>query len=892
MSRLSAGYARLKTLYKNNLWQGRLILAVLITVLVLAVVRVSLPYTIIYSVSYWLNKQGVTTSIDNISINVRKGTFTLTGASGTRAGDQLFNIGRASIDWDWRPLSKKTIHITSIELDDFNLDTKQFPDAVVIAGIVIRQGVDTEEVPAPEEDLVAWDASLRQIDFSDLGFCFQQYDLPYDQREQASPLIDYCGSIENLSWQGDFDLDTTGAETEQPEQRIIVDAKLQINALQLFNNRIDGALIDIGNISLNRIRINGIDDIKLDSLMLEQLTLLQQSGHSKHKHAVDINTFEINQVSVDNTDSVNISSITLEKPLISMARDETGKFAYERWLLPQQEKQAETTQPPAANNTDNASLNIKLGDISVIEPELCYEQKPVKLPEKIEPLDYCLNLANSNWQGDIAVSAGGQTENMMISINGDLALSQLITTNNLLNRDLVSFENLVISQLGIDGFDNVVFEQLDLDNLAGLELTDTEGKHTLTVASVDVSDFSYRDNALGVDRVSVNDLGLEITQNKDGSLELDKWRTAGKEQPDDKKSNTDTGPDTKPLKIRVGEFNLDSNRVVEFTDMSVTPKMQVGLNELHINIKNLDSEKPGQKSPLELRAKTLKHGTIDISGVAMPFESMPSFDATGKITGLDLRVASPKAEQAIGHIIRSGQMDADIKLLSDKGKLDSNISLVLYHFNLKAKSKEDAAELDKKFGMPINQSLMLLKDKKDRIKLKIPITGDINNPDFDPTDAIIKATAKATTVTLITFYTPYGLAYAGGNVLFNLATGMNFDPLVFDPGSSMLTSAHESQLSKLSELLTERPGIHLVLCGSTNLGDRDKLFSEIIDPKKAPPPPSAERLQQLKQLAMERQENVKNHLVTQGKIAHNRLILCEPEHSDQADAIAGVEISI
>ena len=237
-------------------------------------------------------------------------------------------------------------------------------------------------------------------------------------------------------------------------------------------------------------------------------------------------------------------------------------------------------------------------------------------------------------------------------------------------------------------------------------------------------------------------------------------------------------------------------------------------------------------------------------------------------------------------------MDADLKLLSDKGQLDSSISLVLYHFNLKAKSKEDAAELDKKFGMPINQSLMLLKDKKDRIKLKIPITGDINNPEFDPTDAIIKATAKATTVTLVTFYTPYGLAYAGGNVLFNLATGMNFDPMVFDPGSSRLTSAHESQLSKLTELLTERPGIHLVLCGSTNLGDRDKLFSEIIDPKKAPPPPSAERLQQLKQLAMERQENVKNHLVTQGKIAHNRLILCEPEHSDQADAIAGVEISI
>ena len=186
---------------------------------------------------------------------------------------------------------------------------------------------------------------------------------------------------------------------------------------------------------------------------------------------------------------------------------------------------------------------------------------------------------------------------------------------------------------------------------------------------------------------------------------------------------------------------------------------------------------------------------------------------------------------------------------------------------------------------------MLLKDKKDRIKLDIPITGDINNPDFDATDAIIKATAKATSVTLITFFTPYGLAYAGGNVLFDIATSINFDPLIFEPGSSKLTDAQNEQLTKMIELLVERPGVHLTLCASTNLNDREKISTEIIDPKKIKPP-SAERLQKLNQLGNERQENVKNHLVSVGKIAHDRLILCEPEHHDDAVSIGGVEISI
>ena len=120
---------------------------------------------------------------------------------------------------------------------------------------------------------------------------------------------------------------------------------------------------------------------------------------------------------------------------------------------------------------------------------------------------------------------------------------------------------------------------------------------------------------------------------------------------------------------------------------------------------------------------------------------------------------------------------------------------------------------------------------------------------------------------------------------------MNFDPLLFEPGSSVLTDTHENQLAKLSELLTERPGVHLTLCGFTNLNDRSRISTEIIDKNKIKPP-SAELLTKLKQLGSERQQNIKDHLVSVGKIAHDRLILCAPEHSDDAEATAGVEISI
>ena len=164
-----------RALYRAHLWRGRIILAVLATLLVLVVVRISLPYTIIYSSISWLGKQGITAHIEDISINVTKGSFAIIDARGSRNGEMVFEIGRALIEWEWRPLAARTIHIRGVELDGFDLIAEQHADAMVIAGIVIRPGAAVEPATAETNDTVAWGTSLNRIDFRDVGFCFKQY---------------------------------------------------------------------------------------------------------------------------------------------------------------------------------------------------------------------------------------------------------------------------------------------------------------------------------------------------------------------------------------------------------------------------------------------------------------------------------------------------------------------------------------------------------------------------------------------------------------------------------------------------------------------------------------------------------------------------------------------
>ena len=109
-------------------------------------------------------------------------------------------------------------------------------------------------------------------------------------------------------------------------------------------------------------------------------------------------------------------------------------------------------------------------------------------------------------------------------------------------------------------------------------------------------------------------------------------------------------------------------------------------------------------------------------------------------------------------------------------------------------------------------------------------------------------------------------------------------------------------MENLSRLLTEKPQVHLTLCGTTNESDLFKLYpdikEEMLENRKDKDTTNDEVVltkkmkSKLKALAIDRQVNSKNHLIAEAKITHDRLILCEPAPSVEADAKAGVEINI
>jgi len=582
------------------------------------------------------------------------------------------------------------------------------------------------------------------------------------------------------------------------------------------------------------------------------------------------------------------------------------------------EKEPESTEPPSENPWDVMVQNIQFSDI-----EMCLQQ--FNDADKVV-LDYCGKLAAFDWAGDISFKPSIQTEpgdTPPIYAQGELKLNKIKLLNKQLNLDLLNVASVAVKNINVDTPVNISIDSIGIEKFSAMQRANPSSKSEPSPNDAQIFAFDRlviqpislsHQNNLKLGKIELTGTKNYVQVNKDGSMEFEKWlpvkmkqEQKKKQEPEDKFSDKPDGikatvkAKSEPFNFSFDEFVFKTKQHFMFVDNSLKEPFVSDIYNIDFKLSGLDSKTPDKMSHALLAFAIDKHGSFKLEADISPLSERPNLKGTGKISGVDLRVLTPFTKQYVGHNVKSGQLDAGLKINVDKGVIDSNMALVLHHFELKSLSNKEAEELNNEFGFPLSTALSLLRDKDNAIRLDIPVTGDIDNPDFDPKDAVVKASSKAITTAVLHYYTPFGLVFAAKG-LFNLATALNFEPVLYDAGENKLTIAHKEQLDKLASLMADRPGIHLTLCGISNLADKDKLFPEPVTISTLPAdqqapeqqikgkPLSEENLVSLKQLAESRSSNIKYYLVNEKTTKASRLIECAPEY--MPDKISGVEISI
>jgi len=530
----------------------------------------------------------------------------------------------------------------------------------------------------------------------------------------------------------------------------------------------------------------------------------------------------------------------------------------------------------------------------------------------------CLTLGDFAWDGHSSYLLDTKENDKPGKLGAKLSfvLKNLRLYDNTDDSEVVNIGALHIKGLAIDGIDDIKIKSVKLDDYAVLQRAKKDAKRDTHVAKVEhitLTKLSINDlNKLLISDVNIDGLRTYLFRQKNGNFEpidkvnqllfpetaLEKTRS---EQPmsEDQVQPEQAATQVKPA-FKVDRLTITGNSVVTVKDNGVTPRYAGAARDIKVQLKNIDSSNPAKLSQLDFSFIVGKHGKVNFGGDIALFAKRPTGKLKGTIRAVNAAEFSTYLNSTVQHRIKSGHVDADIELAVELGKLDSQFNFVFHKLYVEELSEEKSKQYKDKLGVPLSTALSLLREKDDSIHLKLPVTGDIENPDFSLNYTIQKVMADAIKSAVIKYYTPFGLVTVA-TVAFDLATALRFEPVLFEPTKTDINISEKQRLEKLVTLLNERPNIKLVVCGHASLDDRFKLFpvdeelekqvrdiapddeENTVDINTLLPELSDKEVAKLNGIAKLRGENVRDHLAKEKEIDPSRMIMCNPKYENDQD---------
>ncbi|MCS3417763.1 uncharacterized protein involved in outer membrane biogenesis [Pseudomonas sp. BIGb0450] len=256
----------------------------------------------------------------------------------------------------------------------------------------------------------------------------------------------------------------------------------------------------------------------------------------------------------------------------------------------------------------------------------------------------------------------------------------------------------------------------------------------------------------------------------------------------------------KPLGIRIGQIAINDGSA-NFADFSLTPNFATAIQQLNGQIGTIDSRQ-AKPASVDVKGKVDRYAPVTIKGSVNPFDPMAALDIATSFKRVELTTLTPYSGKFAGFRIRKGRLNLDLHYVITKGQLKAENKVVVEQLQLGEKvDSADAVDL------PIRLAIALLKDSDGKISIELPVTGDLNNPQFSVMP-IVWQTLRNLVVRAATapFKFIGGLISGGG--------AQDLGNVSFAAGSSELSKDSQSALDSLSKALKERPALRLEIEGT------------------------------------------------------------------------------
>lgn len=401
----------------------------------------------------------------------------------------------------------------------------------------------------------------------------------------------------------------------------------------------------------------------------------------------------------------------------------------------------DTVMEPLSASLDIDAKNI---DLQQFQP---YYDKFVRL----DVIDGDLHI-----DGNVSVAKLGQ-DKLDVKFKGNTGIASLLTRDQVLNMDLVKWEDLIFKDIAIDLLAN-----------------------------------RYTAAALAIDKPYVR-----VTIRKDKTINFNEILIRDKSKADARAKTTQNKPATlnKPY-FKLGKIEV-KNGSSDFSDLSLIMPFAAPIKSLDGGASDVSSEKKSIMT-VGLWGNAYDLAPVDIKGKISPY--LGDYNVEINFNGLPMPLISPYMVQFAGYKVEKGRLTLGLKYNVVNKELTASNSIFIDQFELGEKVENPDA-----VSLPLKLAVALLKDSSGKIKLDVPITGSLDDPKFSVgaiiTDALMNVLGKVVT-------SPFQVL---GSLL---GSEKDLSTISFTAGSSSLNKQQQEKLDALSKALKERPALNLDVKGA------------------------------------------------------------------------------
>jgi len=343
-----------------------------------------------------------------------------------------------------------------------------------------------------------------------------------------------------------------------------------------------------------------------------------------------------------------------------------------------------------------------------------------------------------------------------------------------------------------------------LDNL---RITESAGKETLVGwKSVQTDQLTVQ---LEPNRLEIGD--LKVVQ-PTGKFIIEKDRSINlvnviKSDPNAKKveapakASPAAGDEAFPYRVR---RILVSEGKVDFADLSLITPFGTKIHELKGVVAGVSTVK-NARAQIKLDGRVDDYGTANVDGELNISDPKAFTNISVVFRNVEMSRLTPYSGKFAGRRIDAGKLSVDLKYKIDKSQLAGDNKLVVERLTLGEKVQSPEA-----MDLPLDLAIALMEDSNGVIDLGLPVSGNLDSPEFSYGALIWKAVVNLLTKIVTSPFRALGALLPGGG-------GEDaFNSVAFEAGRPDVPPPEKEKLATLAGALQKRPQLKLSVQGRYN----------------------------------------------------------------------------